>query len=391
MNHLPGLTLKKEPSLDSNDLARSIQMAGPWITSHEERIVLDAVRNGWYGKNAYKYCELFEAEFAKYHGRAHALMTPNCTTALHLLLAGLGIGPGDEVIVPDCTWIGSAACITYQRATTVFADIDPVHWCVTPETIARAITPRTKAVIAVDLYGNMPDMDELRAFTQARGIHLIEDAAEAVGSVYKGTRAGKFGIGSAFSFHRTKTLTTGEGGMLLVDDKALFERCKFLRDHGRAPGEAWFHEVAFKYMPFNVQAALGYAQFLRLDELVGRKRWILESYKQGLAGIPDLSFNPEPAHVFNSVWCSTLVFGKSTGVTRDMAMAHLGATGMQTRAFFYPLSSMPAYGANAKEGALARPVAYDISARAINLPSGLSMTAEQIAYVCDHLRALLTR
>ena len=136
-----------------------IQMAGPWITEHEEKTVLDALRNGWYGKQAYHYVETFEAEFAKYHDRKYALMTPNCTTALHLLLAGLGVGERDEVIAPDCTWVGSIACITYQRAKTVFVDIDPDTWCLTPASIEAAITPRTKAVIVVDLFGNMPDWD----------------------------------------------------------------------------------------------------------------------------------------------------------------------------------------------------------------------------------------
>ena len=139
----------------------NIAMAGPWITEHEEKIVLDALRNGWYGKQAYYYVETFETEFACYHDRKHALMTPNCTTALHLLLAGLNIADGDEVIAPECTWIGSTACITYQRARPVFADIDPQHWCLTPESIERAITPQTKAVIVVDLYGNMPDWNSI--------------------------------------------------------------------------------------------------------------------------------------------------------------------------------------------------------------------------------------
>ena len=139
-----------------------IYMAGPWLTELEERTVLDALRNGWYGKQAYCYVEKFEADFASYHDRNYALMTPNCTTALHLLLAALGISEGDEVIAPDCTWIGSTAGITYQNATTVFADIDPIHWCLTPESIERVITPRTKAVIVVDLFGNMPDWDGIK-------------------------------------------------------------------------------------------------------------------------------------------------------------------------------------------------------------------------------------
>ena len=207
-----------------NNLMNKIDMAGPWITESEESFVLDALRNGWYGKEAYKYVELFEFEFAKYHNRNFALMTPNCTTALHLLLAALDIGIEDEVVVPDCTWIGSTACINYLGAKTVFADIDPFHWCLTPESIEKVITPKTKAIIVVDLYGNMPDWDAIKKICEENNIYLIEDAAEAVGSTYKNTKAGKFGIGSTFSFHRTKTITTGEGGMLLVDDEKLFEK-----------------------------------------------------------------------------------------------------------------------------------------------------------------------
>jgi len=367
-------------------------MAGPWITKLEEKIVLDAVRNGWYGKQAYYYVEKFESEFAKYHGRKYALMTPNCTTALHLLLAGLGIGQGDEVIVPDCTWVGSTACVTYQRAATIFADIDPIHWCLTPATIERVITPRTKAVIVVDLFGNMPDWDGIAALCQRRGIHVVEDSAEALGSIYKGTRAGKFGIGSTFSFHRTKTIVTGEGGMLLLDDDKLFERCKFLRDHGRATGKAYFNtEVAYKYMPFNVQAALGYAQLQRIDELVGKKRWIWKGFCNRLADIPDILLNPEPEGVTNGVWATALVFGKSHGMTRDRALVELPKLRLPARPFFYPLSSLPAYPGREAEGRKNNPVAYDTSERGINLPCALNLTEHDLDLVSKGIHGLLGR
>jgi perosamine synthetase len=364
-------------------------MAGPWITEHEEKIVLDALRNGWYGKQAYYYVETFEAEFARYHGRNHALMTPNCTTALHLLLAGLGVNDGDEVIAPECTWIGSTACISYQRAQPVFVDIDPRHWCLTPESIERAITPRTKAVIVVDLYGNMPDWDAIAELCERRGIIAIEDAAEALGSTYKGIRAGKFGIGSTFSFHRTKTLTTGEGGMLLIDDDGLFERCKLLRDHGRAPGTYYNTEVTFKYMPFNLQAALGYAQFQRLDELIGKKRWIWNGYRERLADIPDIELNPETNNVHNSVWNTALVFGKSHNMTRDKAMAELAKLDLPSRPFFYPLSSLPAYPGREAAGRRDSPVAYDISERGINLPSALNLTEVELDQMSVGLHRVL--
>jgi perosamine synthetase len=366
-----------------------IYMAGPWMTELEERIVLDAVRNGWYGKQAYYYVELFESEFAKFHDRSYALMTPNCTTSLHLLLAGLGIGEGDEVIVPDCTWVGSTACVTYQRATTVFADIDPIHWCLTPESIERAITANTKAVIVVDLFGNMPDWDGIKSLCDRRGIVMIEDAAEALGSVYQGVRAGKFGIGSTFSFHRTKTITTGEGGMLLIDDPTLYKRCKFLRDHGREPGTYYNTEITFKYMPFNVQAALGYAQFQRIDELIAKKRWIWQGFCDRLADIPDILLNPEPKGVINGVWATALVFGKSHGMTRDKALVELPRLGLPARPFFYPLSSLPAYPGRENDGRKNNTVAYDTSERGINLPCALNLIEQDLDVVSDGIHTLL--
>jgi perosamine synthetase len=366
-----------------------IHMAGPWVTELEERIVMDALRSGWYGKDAYTYVERFEAEFAAYHGRAFGVMTPNCTTALHLLLAALGIGEGDEVIAPECTWVGSVACITYQRAESVFADIDPTDWCLTAESIEKRITPRTKAVIAVDLYGNMPDWDSLAALGERHGIAVIEDAAEAVGSTYRGVKAGKFGLASVFSFHRTKTITTGEGGMLLVDDRDLYERCKFLRDHGRKPGTYYNTEVTFKYMPFNLQAALGWAQFQRIEELVERKRWILEGYKSRLTDIPDLYFNPEPDGGRNGVWATALVFGHSHEMTTERALEELGRLGLPVRPFFYPLSSLPAFPGRAEAGRRLNPVAYDVSERGINLPCALSLTEKHLDEISGGIRSIL--
>jgi len=354
-----------------------IYMAGPSVTNEDIEIVLDSLKTSWYGKNIYHYVETFEKDFAKYHDRSFALMTPNCTTALHLLLDGLGIGVGDEVIAPECTWIGSVACVKYQRATTILADIDPVSWCLTAESIEKVITPLTKAVIVVDLYGNMPDYEAIKKVCDKHNIYMIEDAAESLGSIYKGVRAGKFGIGSTFSFHRTKTITTGEGGMLLLDDEELYERCKFLRDHGRVPGSYFNTEITFKYMPFNIQAALGYAQFKRIDELVGKKRWILNGFKDRLKDIPDLLLNPEPNHVTNGAWAPALVFGKSHGMTRDLALLEIPKMKLPVRPFFYPLSSLPAFDQE-DMGRINNPVAYDISSRGINLPCALNLTENDL-------------
>lgn len=363
-------------------------MAGPWMTDHETKVVEDCMRNGWYD---YHYVETFQREFADYHDRAHGIMTPNCTTAIHLLLTAMGIGEGDEVIVPDCTWIATAAPITYLGARPVFCDIDPVHWCLDPASVERSITQRTKAIIAVDLFGNMPLMDELVDVASKHGIPLVEDAAEALGSSYRGVRAGKFGVGSVFSFHRTKTLVTGEGGMLLLDDDKLHERCMFLRDLGRKPdGPAYYnYEVTYKYMPFNLQAAVGHAQFERLDELLAKKRWILESYRDRLTSVPDIELNPEPDGGVNGAWITALLIGRSHGVTKLDFIAKMKELGLPARPFFYPLSSLPAYPDARAAYEPLNPAAYDISARGVNLPGALVLTEEQIDAVCDGVRVVL--
>lgn len=368
-----------------------IYMAGPWITEHEIKIVEDAMRNGWY-ENAYYYVETFQKEFAAYHNRKYGIMTPNCTTAIHLLLTAMGIKDGYEVIVPECTWIATAAPITYLRATPVFCDIEPVNWCLDPESVRKSITSKTKAIIVVDLFGNMPLMDELIEISKEYNISLIEDSAEALGSIYKGTRAGKFGIGSVFSFHRTKTITTGEGGMLLLDDDKLFERCMFLRDHGRVKGIPYYNsEVTYKYMPFNVQAALGYAQFQRLDELVARKRELLWMYKERLSDIEDIQFNAEPEGVFNSVWVTGLVFGRSHNMSKKDAMKNLEEIGIPSRPFFYPLSSLPAYPGYEDKYKDRNPISYDISSRGINLSCAFNLTEDQIDAICNGIRKILGR
>ncbi len=371
---------------------KPIFMAGPWITEHEIKVVVDALRNGWYD-NAYHYVETFQREFAAYHGRKYGIMTPNCTTAIHLLLSGMGITEGDEVICPECTWIATAAPIAYLRATPVFCDIEADNWCLDPDSVRKSITPKTKAIIAVDLYGNMPLMDELLALSREHGIPLVEDSAEALGSVYKGIRAGKFGIASVFSFHRTKTITTGEGGMLLLDDEKLYERCMFLRDHGRkSDGPAYYnYEVTYKYMPFNLQAALGYAQFQRIEELVGRKRELLKAYRARLADVGDLQFNNEPEYVINGAWTTALVFGKSHRVTKFDVMRSMKEMGIPSRPFFYPLSSLPAYPDFEKRYKQKNPISYDIALRGINLSCAMNLTDDQIDAQCDAIRRTLAK
>jgi len=379
------------PKLDAHSI-KAIAVSGPDISDHENKRVMQAMSD-WYDQ-PYYFCEKFEAEFAQYHNRQFALMTPNCTSANHLLQMGLDIGPGDEVLVPESTWIASATPVYYTGATPVYCDINEDDWCISIDSMRQNLTAKTRAIVVVNVYGNMARMDELEQFADEHDLYLIEDAAESIGSVYKGRKSGEFGIGSVFSFHRTKTLTTGEGGMLLIDNEALYERCVKLRDHGRGPNTPPFtHEmVTNKYMPFNVQAALGLAQFERLDELVGKKRHILSFYKKRLAHFEDVQLNPEPEHVINSGWCSTMVLGESYGMDKKQFAESLLELNVPSRPFFYPLTTQPGIRKKiekAENYEHRNPVAYSLADRGINLPSALNLTDAQLNYVCDAVERVL--
>lgn len=366
-----------------------MRMADPWITEYEVAVVTEAMRTGW---KSYEYVEAFQREFAGYHGRRFGIMTPNCTTAIHLLLLALGVGEDDEVIVPECTWTGSSAPITYVRATPIFCDIEKSNWCLDPISVAQRITKKTKAIIAVDLFGNMPHMEQLTEIAKSKNILLIEDSAEALGSKYKGKRAGSFGIGSVFSFHRTKTLTTGEGGMLLLDDEGLYNRAMFLRDHGRHATIPYYTvEATPKYMPFNIQAAIGYAQFKRIDELIARKRELFFMYRDFLGEVSDIQLNEESADVYNGAWATSLVFGKSHNLTKQKVMEELALRGFPSRPFFYPLSSLSAYSCYKTGDVSINPVAYDVSSRAITLPAAYDLTRKQIERYCNALKDVIKK
>ncbi len=246
-----------------------IHYTKPSITELEIRYATDAAANGW-GEKCYEYINRFEKAFKSHLGVKYAIATSSCTGALHMGMAALGIGPGDEVIMADTNWIATASPIVHLGATPVFVDILPDSWCLDPELVEQAITPRTKAIVAVHLYGNLCDMEQLLSIGKKYGIPVIEDAAEAIGSVYHGKRAGSMGKFGAFSFHGTKTLTTGEGGMFVTNDLELYEHVLTLSNHGRARGQTkqfWPDMVGYKYKMSNIQAAIGCAQIERIERL----------------------------------------------------------------------------------------------------------------------------
>jgi perosamine synthetase len=358
----------------------------PSITELEVRYATDAAREGW-GERCYEYIGRFENAFKAHLGASYAIATSSCTGALHLGLAALGIGEGDEVILADTNWIASAAPIVHLGATPVFVDILPDSWCLDPARVEAAITPRTKAILAVHLYGNLCDLSALLAIGRRHGIPVVEDAAEAIGSVYHGRRAGSLGAFGSFSFHGTKTLTTGEGGMFVTSDAALYERVLTLSNHGRARSQTkqfWPDTVGFKYKMSNLQAAMGCAQMERIDELVGRKRAILQRYRELIQGLPGVAINPEPAGTVNGAWMPTLVFAPGLGVTRERLQAAFAADNIDARVFFYPLSSLPSFG-----GGPGAPRAADIAGRAINLPSFHDITDTEQQRVIALVRSVV--
>lgn len=365
-----------------------IPVAGPSITEKEISYVTDAVKNGWY-EHANNYIERFESAFKNYLGRKYAISLPSCTSALHLSLLALGVGPGDEIIVPDATWIASVAPVIYVGATPIFADMDSNSWCISTESVSKLISKKTKAIIAVNLYGQMPDYDGLNLL----GIPIIEDAAESVGSKYKDKLSGNFGVTSCFSFHGSKTLVTGEGGMLVTDDENIYDKCMILRDHGRKPGDYYFKNIiiGYKYKMSNLQAALGLAQLERVNELVDRKKEIFNYYTQELCEIENITLNPNQNDVENSYWMSTILFDKSIQVNKFELVDNFMKQGVSTRPFFSPLSSIPATSkmTDTKRARQFNNVAYDICENGLNLPSAYSVQLKDVQKVKGIINRIL--
>lgn len=357
----------------------------PSITELEVGYAADAAANGW-GDRCYEYIQRFEEAFKAHLGVKHAIATSSCTGALHMGMSALGIGPGDEVIMPDITWIATAAPVVHLGAKPVLVDILPDTWCIDPERVEAAITPSTKAIVAVHLYGNLCDMDRLLAIGEQHGLPVIEDSAEAIGSIWHGRRAGSMGRFGAFSFHGTKTIVTGEGGMFVTNDDALYQSVLTLSNHGRVSGETkqfWPDQVGFKYKMSNLQAAIGCAQMERIEQLIAQKRRIFRAYHDELSGLGCLSLNPAPAGTQNGYWMPTIVVSPGTPFDRERLLADFQEAGIDGRVFFWPLSGL---NVQARVGPGDTPVATAIHSRSINLPSYHDLDQTGIARVCHVLK-----
>ncbi|HXB06418.1 MAG TPA: DegT/DnrJ/EryC1/StrS family aminotransferase [Puia sp.] len=369
------------------DKAKKISITRPSISELEIEYVNDAIRNGW-GSKCYDYIYRFEREFAAYQKTEYALATSSCTGAIHLALMALGIQAGDEVIIPEITWIASAEPILYIGAKPVFADVLPDTWCIDASKLERLITPKTKAIIVVHVYGNLVEMDAVMAMAKKHRLVVLEDAAEGLGSEYKGIKAGSIADAGVFSFHGTKTISTGEGGMIVTNRPEVMERAKILNDHGRNPkiGKTfWMEEYGYKYKMSNLQAAMGCAQIERAEELIDKKRQVFALYQKLLADAP-CAMNPELPGTKNSYWMPTVIIDRAIPFDRDALFREMKANNIDSRPFFYPLSSLPMFEARPENT-----VSYDLYQRGINLPSYQDLTEEEQYFVIRILKEFLQR
>ena len=362
---------------------------GPHIDYKDIKEVSKAIRLiNWY-KNPYQYCEKLEKVFAHYHNRKYGLLTPNCTTALHLFLYSLNLKKNDEVIAPECTWIASVSPVIQERAKLILCDVNKDNFCISLESLKKKITARTKVIISVNIYGNMPDYREIEKICKKKKIILIEDAAESLGSHYKNKISGSFGEASVFSFHRTKTITTGEGGILLLDNKKKFQQCKTFRDHGRsANSKDLFNDFfALKYMPSNMQAALGYSQFKKLNSLLRKKRFIFNCYKKNLISVYDkIYLNEDNKNIKNGCWATVFVLKKNSKNLIKEISKKLKSKGFFPRPFFYPISSLPAYkkiDKNFKKLKIVNKNSYFLNRNGLVLPSSYLLKKTDIKKICN--------
>lgn len=364
-----------------------ILTAGPSISNREIRYVTDAVKNGW-NEHFRDYLTRFEQRFAEYIGVKYAWGTSSGTGALHAALMGLGIGKGDEVIVPEITFVATSNVVEFVGAKPVFVDIEPDTWCMDPRSFERAITKRTKAVIPVHLYGHPADMKEINRIARSYSIAVVEDACPSVGAEVRGRKTGSLSDIAAFSFQGAKIMVTGEGGMITTNDKSLFEKATYWGNHAKDHDRVFWHtNIGYMYRMANLLGALGLAQLERNEIFVTAKRKIFSWYRNRLEGVPGISLNTEKPWAKNIYWMTSIVLDRDSPVKRDALMEELKRRKIDTRPFFYPISMFPMY----HEQKLERknPIAYWVGTHGINLPSGVNLTRPEVDYIADQVIDIL--
>jgi perosamine synthetase len=357
----------------------NIPVAEPKFQEIDLSYITECILTGWVSSSG-KFVKRFEELFAKFCHAKFAVSTTSGTTALHLALVVLGVGPGDEVIVPTLTFIATANAVRYTGAQPVFVDSDSETWNINAAEIELAITSKTKAIIPVHLYGHPANMDPIIKIAAKHGLAVVEDAAEAHGALYKNKNVGSLGDIGIFSFFGNKIITTGEGGMVVTNNGALAEKIRILRDHGMDENRRYWHTVlGYNYRMTNIQAALGVAQMERIGYILERKRKIALAYHKALKDLPGITLPPEAKWAKNVFWMySILIDGKQFGMTRDELMERLESKGIETRPIFPPVHIQPIYATGQN-----LPIAERLAVQGLNLPSSINLTQRDIARIAD--------
>jgi perosamine synthetase len=356
----------------------------PLLNGNELAYVSDCIKTGWISSQG-AYVKRFEKEFAEYCGAEYAVAVSNGTVALHLAMAALDIKEGDEVIVPDLTFAASINAVLYTGATPVIVDVDRTTWTISINDIEKNITPRTKAIMPVHLYGHPCHMDEIMALAKKHNLLIIEDAAEAIGATYKGKHVGTIGDAATFSFFGNKTITTGEGGMVFFKTKEAYEKAMVLRDHGMSKTKRYWHDhVGFNYRMTNMQAAIGCAQLERIHEFVEAKRKLAKIYNGYLEEMACFVLPPQEAWAESGYWLYTAILKEDAPISRNELMEKMMMNGVETRAVFFPLHDMPPYKKYHTNSTFEN--ANYVSEHGISLPSSVNITDEELQNIKQALQ-----
>ncbi|MCB0190476.1 MAG: DegT/DnrJ/EryC1/StrS family aminotransferase [Anaerolineae bacterium] len=375
------ISLTRIPVLETDITSKIVPVCEPTLGGNEKKYVNDCLDSNWIS-SAGKYIPVFEEKFAAECGCKYGVACCNGTVALHLALAALGIGPGDEVILPAFTMIATINAVTYTGATPILVDSEPCTWNIDVDQLADKVTPRTKVIIPVHTYGHPVDMDPLMEIAEKNGIFVLEDAAEAHGAEYKGRRTGSLGHAGAFSFYANKIITTGEGGMITTNNTEMAELTRNLRDHAFSTERHFWHKfMGFNYRMTNLQAAVGLAQTEQLPGFVESRRKNAALYSQLLQEIPGIVTPPEAGNVKNVYWMYSILVEDAFGMTRDELRGFLAKRGIETRTFFIPMHLQPIYHDMFKGQRY--PVSEMLCERGFYLPSASSLTSEQIHHVVN--------
>jgi perosamine synthetase len=362
-----------------------IPVAEPVLSGNEKKCVLECLETGWISGSG-QYVEAFEEQFAAFCGVKYAIAVVNGTAALHVALLAQGIGPGDEVIVPDITYIASANAVTYCGAKPVFVDVDRITWTLDPRAVARKLSPATKAIMFT-CTGIRSRMQPILELAEAHNLYIVEDAAEAHGAEYNGRRVGGLGQIATFSFYGNKVITTGEGGMITTNDEELARKARLLKGQGMDPARRyWFPIVVYNYRMTNVQAAIGLAQLERIEWFIERRREVAGWYDAALQSLP-VTRPVEASWARNVYWLYSICLPQE--IDRDLLMVQLMEEGIETRPFFHPMHQMPPYFDG--DGDIEMPVSTELGARGISLPSSASLAKDEVALIAHSIEACLRR